>query len=99
MSLNSRPIHPWIPAYERVKKSQSHSLVLAGLDPAIQSDIAMLRFFLDGRVKHGHEKGISLTVSPHSSQSVPATLTESERLRRPLSRVDKRNALLAHSKR
>ncbi len=28
-----------------------------GLDTAIQSNIEMPRFFLDGRVKHGHDKG------------------------------------------
>jgi hypothetical protein len=30
---------------------------MAGLDPAIQSNIEILSFFLDGRVKHGHDKG------------------------------------------
>jgi hypothetical protein len=29
---------------------------MAGLDPAIQHTIEMLRFFLDGRVEHGHDK-------------------------------------------
>jgi hypothetical protein len=28
-----------------------------GLDPAIQIVIEMFRFFLDGRVKHGHDEG------------------------------------------
>jgi hypothetical protein len=45
------------PAKERAKKSKSRSIVMAGLDPAIQTRIEMLRFFLDGRVKHGHDEG------------------------------------------
>jgi hypothetical protein len=41
----------------RVKKSKSLSIVMAGLDPAIQTAIEMFKFFLDGRVKHGHDEG------------------------------------------
>jgi hypothetical protein len=32
------------------------SAVIAGLDPAIQSQIEIACFFLDGRAGHGHDK-------------------------------------------
>jgi hypothetical protein len=48
----------WIPAFERVKKSKSLTFVKAGHQPGHAGVIEMLQFFfVDGRVKHGHDKG------------------------------------------
>jgi hypothetical protein len=49
-----------------------------GLDPAIRSNIEITQFFLDGRVKHGHEKG---DISPRRvDEGVPLAPIESEKL-------------------
>jgi hypothetical protein len=40
-----------------MRQSQQNEPDSRGLDPAIQTRIEMLRFFLDGRVKHGHDEG------------------------------------------
>ncbi len=51
---------------------------MAGLDPAIRSNIEITQFFLDGRVKHGHEKG---DISPRRvDEGVPLAPIESEKL-------------------
>jgi hypothetical protein len=47
----------------RVKKSKSLSIVMAGLDPAIQEKLKHFNGGLDGRVKHGHDEGEAFAAS------------------------------------
>ena len=53
-------VEPWIPAYERVKKSgwpAANSAVMARLDRAIHERDKNFSKLLDGRVKPGHDNG------------------------------------------
>jgi hypothetical protein len=57
---------------------------MAGLDPAIQHTIEMLRFFLDGRVEHGHDKK---AISVFSFDFPEMTLRSHRRRKRPSPKV------------
>jgi hypothetical protein len=48
-------VYLWIPAFERVKILAAPSVVMAGLDPAIQCRTEFIGFFVDGPVKPGHD--------------------------------------------
>jgi hypothetical protein len=57
--LHRRRLRRVIPAKESVKKSNSRTFVMAELRPAPtrpSRNIEMFSFFLDGRVKHGHDE-------------------------------------------